>query len=132
MTSGKEEKRHEIDILSKAVKNLQDEKLRRDEFVDRRIQQNLSKVVSKLEQDVDDRIEKVMEHLNNLQEPLHAKFLLLSKESEGLARQNMRFLALYRECLQELSKEIKEKKQVLDTSQLAFLTADPGLVQQKI
>ena len=37
MTSGKEENRHEVDILSKAVKNLQDEKLRRDEFVDRRI-----------------------------------------------------------------------------------------------
>ena len=44
----------------------------------------------------------------------------------------MRFVALYRECLQELAKEIKEKKQVLDTSQLAFLTADPGLVQAKI
>ena len=34
--------------------------------------------------------------------------------------------------MQELAKEIKEKKQVLDTSQLAFLTADPGLVQTKI
>ena len=66
--------------------------------------------------------------MKNLQEPLHAKFLLLSKESEGLGRQNMRFAALYRECLHELAKEIKEKKQVLDTSQLAFLTADPGLV----
>ena len=66
--------------------------------------------MSKHEKEVDDRIDKVMNHLNNLQEPLHAKFLLLSKESEGLARQNMRFLALYRECLQELSKEIKEKK----------------------
>ena len=32
----------------------------------------------------------------------------------------------------ELQNEIKEKKQVLDTSQLAFLTADPGLVHQKI
>ena len=73
-----------------------------------------------------------MDHVNTLEEPLHAKFLLISKESEGLARQNMRFVALYRECLGELAKEIKEKKQVLDTSQLAFLTADPGLVQSKI
>ena len=73
-----------------------------------------------------------MGHVNNLQEPLHAKFLLLSKEAEGLSRQNQRFLSLYRECLQELQKEIREKKQVLDTTQLAFLTADPGLVQAKL
>mmetsp|Transcript_24586 Transcript_24586/g.32923 ORF Transcript_24586/g.32923 Transcript_24586/m.32923 type:complete len:83 (+) Transcript_24586:75-323(+) len=73
-----------------------------------------------------------MDQVSNLEEPIHARFLTLSKASEGLARQNMRFIALYRECLQELSKEIKEKKQVLDTSQLAFLTADPGLVQAKI
>ena len=49
-----------------------------------------------------------------------------------MSRQNLRFVALYRECLLELQNEIKEKKQVLDTTQLAFLTADPGLVQQKI
>ena len=49
-----------------------------------------------------------------------------------MSRQNARFVALYRECLRELQNEIKEKKQVLDTSQLAFLTADPGLVQTKI
>ena len=29
----------------------------------------------------------------------------------------------------DLSAEIKEKKLVLDTSQLAFLTTDPGLIQ---
>lgn len=47
-------------------------------------------------------------------------------------RANYKFLALYRECLGELQSEIKEKKHVLDTSQLAFLTADPGLIQTKL
>ena len=77
---------------------------------------------------MDDRIDQVLDQVNNLEEPIHAKFLQLSKESEGLARQNMRFIQLYRECLLQLAGEIREKKQVLDTSQLAFLTADPGLV----
>ena len=65
---------------------------------------------------MDDRVERVMDHIASLQEPLNAKFLDMSKESEGLARQNMRFMKLYRECLQELAQEIREKKSVLDTS----------------
>lgn len=92
------------------MKSLQDWKLRRDELDDRCIKQHINSAVGKVEYDFDNRIEKVMDHLNNLQEPLHAKFLILSKEAEGLARQNMRFVKLYRECLQDLSKEIKEKK----------------------
>lgn len=67
-----------------------------------------------------------------MQEPIHAKFIDMSSASEGLQRSNLRFMQLYRQCLIELQTEIKEKKSVLDTAQLAFLTADPGLVQQKI
>ena len=37
MNTGNKEQRRELDIVSKAVKHLQDEKLRGDEFVDRRI-----------------------------------------------------------------------------------------------
>lgn len=102
--------------------------LRRDDYHDHRIKAYLAKAESKILKDVDDRIVKVKNLVENLQEPLKAKFLDISRETEGLARQNVRFLALYRECLTELSKEIREKKAVLDTSQLAFLTADPGLV----
>ena len=73
-----------------------------------------------------------MTQIKDLQEPIHMKFIDLNKEAECLSRQNMRFIALYRECLRELHEEVKEKKQVLDLTQLAFLTADPGLVQAKI
>jgi phosphatidylserine decarboxylase len=44
----------------------------------------------------------------------------------------MKFLKLYRECLTFLQAEVKEKKRVLDTAQLAFMTADPGIVQQTV
>lgn len=128
----KEESTRQVDCLSKAVKQLQDHKLRRDEFDDKRIRAHIGKALDQVEKDIDQRIDKIMVHVKNLQEPIHAKFIDLSKEAEGLSRQNLRFVALYRECLRELQQEIKEKKQVLDTSQLAFLTADPGLVQQKI
>ena len=128
----KEDNKVNIDNLAKATKTLQDQKLHKDELDDRRIQKHLTKAINQQEKETDDKIEKVMQHMHTLEEPLHAKFLVLSKEAECLARQNMRFVQLYRDCLQDLSKEIKEKKQVLDTSQLAFLTADPGLVSTKI
>ena len=89
---------------------MQDQKLHKDALDDRRIQNHLKKAVNKVDKETDEKVGKVMMHVNNLQEPLHAKFLVLSKESEGMARQNIRFITLYRECLQELSKEIKEKK----------------------
>ena len=41
----------------------------------------------------------------------------------------MKFIKLYHECLSYLQSEVKEKKMVLDSAQLAFMTADPGLVQ---
>ena len=132
MALQKEENQRQLDCISRATKSLQDQKLRRDEYDDQRIKAHLSKAMKKMERNMDDRVERVMDHIASLQEPLNAKFLDMSKESEGLARQNMRFMKLYRECLQELAQEIREKKSVLDTSQLAFLTADPGLVQQKI
>ena len=112
----KEEMRRKLEALFKATKSLQYQQTHKDELDDRRILGHVKKAVNKLDQETDDRIEKVLQHVNTLQEPIHAKFLILSKEAEGLARQNIRFIALYRECLQELSKEIKEKKQVLDTS----------------
>lgn len=56
--------------------------------------------------------------------------LNLKSESEGFVRQNLKFMKLYRECLTYLHAEVREKKKVLDASQLAFLTADPGVIQQ--
>ena len=55
-----------------------------------------------MQDDLDKRIENVHEMVANMQEPIHAKFLDLSKEAEGLSRQNMRFVSLYRDCLFDL------------------------------
>ena len=49
-----------------------------------------------------ERLEKVMDYVQEMQEPIHAKFLDLTKAAEGMSRQNVRFVALYRECLKEL------------------------------
>lgn len=43
-----------------------------------------------------------MDLVNSMQEPIHAKFLIVSKEAEGMARQNLKFVSLYRECLTDL------------------------------
>jgi hypothetical protein len=61
-------------------------------------------------------------------EPVKQQLLDLKNESAGFARQNIRFMKLYRECLTYLHAEVREKKKVLDASHMAFLTADPGLV----
>lgn len=96
--------------MSKAVKSLQDLKLRRDEFDNKRIEAHIAKAMFGLEGNIDKRLHDIMKQVSNLEEPIHAKFLDISKEAEGLSRQNMRFVALYRECLMELHNEIKEKK----------------------
>ena len=102
--------------MSKAVKLLQDQILHKDEVDDRRINSHIVKAVDNLEKDLDKRLTKIFNQVEKMEEPIHAKFIDLNKETEGLPRQNLRFVSLYRECLKELQVEIKEKKQVLDTS----------------
>ena len=86
MDLDKEETTRQTDCLSKAVKQLQDHKMRRDEFDDKRIRAHIGKALDQVEGDIDKRIDKIMIHVKNLQEPIHAKFIDLSKEAEGLSR----------------------------------------------
>ena len=54
--------------------------MRREELDDRRIQKHIDRALKVMEDNVDERHQKVMDHLDHLQEPLHAKFIDLSKE----------------------------------------------------
>ena len=58
----------------------------------------------------------IHKEIDDLREPLDIKLLNLGEENKLLHRTNQKFLGLYRECLGELQSEIREKKQVLDTS----------------
>ena len=121
-----------IESLNKSVKSLVNQNQRRIDLDDRRIKKHIAKALDDYEEDIGERLANILNEVKNMQEPIHAKFIDMSSASEGLQRSNLRFMQLYRQCLIELQTEIKEKKSVLDTAQLAFLTADPGLVQQKI
>ena len=41
-------------------------------------------------------------------------------------------MKLYHECLTQLKTEVREKKKVLDGTSLAFMTAEPGLLNQTV
>lgn len=47
---------------------------------------------------------------------------------EGFERQNVRFMKLYHECLSQFKVEVREKKNILNDTKLAFMTAEPGLL----
>ena len=59
----REDATRQADCLSKAVKQLQDQKIRRDEFDDKRIQAHLSKSLDLLERDLDKRLGSIMDHI---------------------------------------------------------------------
>jgi len=63
-----------------------------------------------------DKIAAINKRIDHLNDPLNGQLNKMKSESEIYARQNMKFLKLYHECLNFLQTEVKEKKRVLDTA----------------
>ena len=55
-----------------------------------------------MEDNLEDRLHEILQQVKNMEEPIHAKQIDVEKAAEGMSRQNLRFVALYRECLLEL------------------------------
>ena len=103
-----------------------------EDIINRKMQLAIDKALSNYTLGLKDKIAAINHRIDHLNDPLNQQLLKMKSESESYARQNMKFLKLYHECLTFLQTEVKEKKRVLDTAQLAFLTADPGAVQQTV
>ena len=114
--------------IERIVKKLNEERLDNVGFADRKIQSHIKKGLEHYDKGLEIKLNDLHKQIHDLKEPVDQKLLNLQAENEGMSRQNLKFIQLYRECLTDLQSEIKEKKLVLDTSQLAFLTSDPGLI----
>ena len=67
----KEEQGRQVDCISKAVKQLQEQKLRRDEYDDKRIKAHIGRAMTKLHSDLEPRFEEIRVQLRSLEEPIH-------------------------------------------------------------
>lgn len=107
---------------------MQQDKDATEEHFDRKIQMAIDKAQAIQTLAVKDSLGSMKLRIDNLFEPVKTQLLDMKSESEGFARQNIKFMKLYRECLTYLHAEVREKKKVLDAAHLAYLTTDPGQV----